>query len=310
MSIVTRHYSFDVAVMQTIQSKSGPRTDDLLAIFKDCDVAVEEDTDKAVAAGDRFNATTEGFDFDVSKGRGWTVRIGAVLDDVASGSATVASRTFGWDATVVTAGSDVLSLFKNARVNLTKELVEARAVVDTLPIYAGGADGWKYPRVKSKRLELEVSAVVDGAPQLFEYGIVASGNSPGDWRAALSYNLTGGGIVVSGSGVPTGSGLRYPGDSSEQSIRIASQGKPTITAAHVVAPKLIVVALEDYTSDVAIFGSETVRDALYLLRLSNPAGGTFEGLAHLSEASLEFPDSAAMQGATYTGFGPLVAVAP
>jgi len=284
MSVDTRVYPFDVAALSLTQSAVNYDYTDL---FQDCEVTLEVETEQSVAARDVASATL-GFEYNVPKARGYSVRLGNALGVPANG---VSGRKFGWDFTLLSAGDvNLLNLFTVARVNISKTFAEARAARDRIAVSDGGLGGWRFPRVKSNRLEFDLEALVDDSPDAFEIGIGDGSGNDTVWNSTIAYSLTAGGIALTGNGALSGSRFGHSSDETKQGITLASQGLPTITE----------------TVGSAVLLKRALSNLTFGITLTRPGGTTYSGEVYIEEASLEGPEGACLQGATLRGYGPLL----
>lgn len=302
MAVQDRYFSADVLVYNL---KQGSTVYDYAQLFRDSEVSLEVDTERSDAATDLTNSAILGFEYDVQKSRGWSVRLGAGV--VGAIPAVQSERNFGWDATVVILATDIEFKFKMARATLSTDLMESRAVKDTVPTYSGGLDGWRYRRLHRRRLVLDGEAVIDGLPELFSYGIFPSTAGTPDipWNTYVSYQLSGGGLNISGNGTVRSSSVDYATEAGSQRISIVSRGKPIITHDSGLTAKQDLIA-HAFSGTITKVQISRPGGAAPGADLANPnAGSVFDGWAYFTEAAIDFPDSAALQNATLTGYGAL-----
>ena len=267
-------FGFDVSVLTA--TDATPTTWDLAAIYADCTLSLDIETDKARAVRD-VQLADAGFDFEVQKARSWGLRLGNVLTT----DGTVANRKFGWDLTGLTVGGvNILSVFTRAAVTIRNEVADARATHDTAD---NTVKGWRTYRIHHSTSEVEADAVIASTAALLEAGIT-------NWGTGLSWSLAGGGLTLSGTGVPSGGQLDFPTEAATQNLRLAGQGLPTLTGGSASAPSVLTMALNT--------GS-------FAFVISRPGGTSYTGNAFLTEARLETPDAACLQNATFQGSGAL-----
>jgi hypothetical protein len=298
----TRVFTADIETLQvtpyTAPSTLGTPVS-LEPIFRDMNLRLEVETEASVAARDIINYL--GYSANRFKSRQWSAEVSAVvpLNDFSGATTAPNDRSMGWDwYKIALGGNNYAPIFRSLSIDFSAELMSARAAQDT--VLHGG---WLYSRVRSRSWNAELNGIVSGglaADNPFDALMLL--DPDGVITFSIENLVTTPTVTLAGTGSIGGGEYGFGGEEGTQTARIVGSGPLTIGGSKAdTALQLLQLA----------FGVGGDPAGVHLLEMTRPgdSGNLLTGQAFISSARLELADGACTQSATFTGFGPLEAVA-